>query len=242
MIRKRISLFFILVVATTSAFAGDNDTTVAINKALANIKSKGSNVLPNMVATLDHLIKTYGIDLNVDKQKKMQIDNVTGNDRVFLRFMDESVKAPESQVKLMEGIDRITASALYCDCYELPKDFYSEINDMGYKGGYSLTHAVLALKIMEFRKCKIDTVSFKREMALLIPKLEDLIYDKKADSDLGIEALVMLYISGNADKVKPEWIATVIKAQQPNGAWGNNDHTTVLALWVLLEAQKNAKK
>lgn len=239
MITKRISILFILILSAGMALAGaDNDTTKAIAKAVENLKTKKDNILPAVVPTADHLIKTYGIDLNIDKQKKTMIANAEGNDRVFLRFFDNDLKAPESQVKLMEGIDRITAAALYCDCYELPGDFFTEINDMGYRGGYSITHAMLALKIVEQRKCKYDTARFKKEIALLAPKLEELVVRKEPTSDMGIEAIVMLYISGNGNLVKPEWVTKMIAAQKPNGSWGDNDHTTLLALWALLEAER----
>lgn len=239
--KKRMLL--LLLLAPIFAFAADNDTTRAINKAIENIKSKGDNVRPMMVPTLDHLIKTYHIDLNVEKQKKRMIANATGNDLVFLRFFSDDLKAPQSLVQNMPGIDHTTAAALYCDCYGLPPTFFTDINDMAYSEGYGLPHALLALAIIEERKCKYDTLVFNKSKALLIPYMETLIFNQKPTSDMGVEAIVMLYISGYASKVKNEWIEAIIKAQGPNGSWDDdNEHTTVLALWALLEANRTSIK
>lgn len=243
MITKKPLILFLFFLFPLLAFAvNDDDTTKAINNAISNIKQKKDNVMPMMVPTLYHLIKTYNINLNVDKQKKNLIASATGNEAIFLRFFDDNLKAPESRVKLMDGIDRITAAALYCDCYGLPPNFFNDINDMSYTEGYAVTHAVLALNILEQRKCKYDTTVYNTTKAIIIPRLETIIYNKKPTSDIGIEAIVMLYISGNANRVKNEWVEAIIKAQEPNGSWGANDHTTVLALWALLEAKKSSIK
>lgn len=239
MIIKKLSIILLFLAMPLFVFsAEDNDTTKAITNALANIKRKGDNVMPMMVPTLDHLIKTYKIDLNIDKQKKSIIAGAKGNEAVFMRSFDNNLKAPESQIKAMTGIDKITATALYCDCYGLPDDFFSNLNDMAYSAEYGLTHAVLALSIIEQRKCKYDTAAFSTAKITLTPLLEKLIRIKKPTSDIGIEAVVMLYISGNGNRVKNEWIEDIINAQQADGGWESSDHTTVLALWALLEANK----
>lgn len=222
--------------------AADNDTTKAINNAIANIKSKGDNVMPMMVPTLDHLINAYHIPLNIDKQKRNMVANAKGSDRVFLRFLNDTIKAPLAQVQLMPGIDRVTAAALYCDCYGLPETFFSDVNDMAYNEGYGLTHSVLALSIIKDRKCKYDTVAYNTALNTLVPMLQSCVENVHPDTDMGIEAIVMLYITGNGAKVKAGWINAILKAQLPDGSWNRKDHTTVLALWALLEAQKSAVK
>ena len=58
-----------------------------------------------------------------------------------------------------------------------------------------------------------------------------------------IEAIAFLYSSGHSKLVKPEWVNQVAFSQAKNGGWyrvstnkETNSKTTMLALWVLLEA------
>ena len=50
----------------------------------------------------------------------------------------------------------------------------------------------------------------------------------------------MLEYVGAADRIQSAWVDAILAAQHPDGGWGerppdpSNDHTTALALWVLL--------
>lgn len=215
----------------------NNDTTAAINKAIANIKAKGNNVMPMMVPVLHILIKKFHIDLNIDAQTSQIIKTSSPNEAPFLRFIDDSIKSPEAQVRALTGIDKVTAGALYCDCYGLPENFFSDVNDIAYSRDYGTTHAIFALAIIAQRKCIYDAATYNNLMKTLLPLLPVLIETRQPSADVSIEAVVMLYLSGNAAMVRPEWIQEIIKTQYPDGSWKYKDHTTVLALWALLEAQ-----
>ena len=59
----------------------------------------------------------------------------------------------------------------------------------------------------------------------------------------------MLYYSGMSHHIKPQWIDRIVEAQRDDGGWfrtikntKTNGATTVLALWVLMEALHNETK
>ena len=236
---RHLFIFLIVTLLSNTLFAkGDDDTTRAINRAIDNLKSKGNNILPAMVPTLDYMIGAYKLDLNIEAQKKGIIKSAFGDEKIFLHALDTSLKVPQSQLDNLHGTDKVIATAIYCDFYGLPKDFFTSVNDMAYEGGYTLTHATMALMILKQHNCKYDTVAFKRELGVQVPKLENLITIKGPESNEGIEGIVMLYISGNGHLVKKEWLAKVIATQQPNGTWNANERTTIFGLWALLEAKR----
>lgn len=237
---RHLFIFLIVILCSNTLLAiGEDDTTRAINRTIANLKTKGNNILPTMVPTLDYIIGAYKLNLSIETQKKGIIKNAFGDEKIFLHALDTSLKVPKSQLDNLHGTDKVIATAMYCDCYGLPKDFYTDVNNMAYEGGYTLTHATMALMILKQHKCKYDVAAFKRELAVQVPKLQNLITVKGAESNEGIESIVMLYISGNGKLVKKEWIAKVIATQKPNGTWNANERTTIFGLWALLEAKRH---
>lgn len=241
MIVKRLLFLFLLVLATNAAMAGlaNGDTTAAKQRAIANLKSKGSNILPTMLPTLNFILNNYTVDLDIEAQKKNTIARAFGDEKIFLHAFDTAYKAPLSALDNLAGSDKIIAQALYCDCYALPKEFFPALNDMAYEGDYTLTHAAMALVIISKQKCSYDTAAFARENANIAPKLANLITTAKATSSIGIEAVALLYLTGNAKVIKKEWIADILRSQQSNGSWNNNDRATIFGLWVVLEAEKH---
>ena len=60
-------------------------------------------------------------------------------------------------------------------------------------------------------------------------------------TDTGMEALLTLILLDQKYLIKKEWIKTILKHQQADGAWKFDDaalnthqHPTILALWILL--------
>ncbi|UPT68950.1 MAG: hypothetical protein M0D57_10150 [Sphingobacteriales bacterium JAD_PAG50586_3] len=236
--RHLIVFLTALLLSNTLLATGNDDTTRAINRAIDNLKSKGNNVLPTMVPTLNYVIGAYKLDIDIDAQKKDIIKRAFGDEKIFLHALDTAIKAPKNQLENLTGTDKVIATAMYCDCYGLPKDFFSAVNDMAYEGGFTLSHATMALMILKNNHCNYDTVAYKRELGIQVPKLIDLVNVTGATSNFGIEAIALLYISGNGHLVKPEWLATVISTQMPNGTWNANERTTIFGLWALLEAKR----
>lgn len=192
-----------------------------------------------MISTVDYLNKNYGMNIDIAQQKTQIFIRPPKRRRALLRFMNEQFIVPEYEIRDMVGLDAVTAEALYCDIYSLPRDFSAKINMMATASGYSLTHATLALVILKQRGCKNSGIDLDAELGRHAKLLTSLIAKKGPESDVGTEAIVFLYLSGHGKVVKKEWISKIIHSQKPHGACGNSDHTTVLALWAMLEAQRH---
>ena len=96
------------------------------------------------------------------------------------------------------------------------------------------------------QNCAYDRATYKNELLSEITRLRWLLQSTAVESDLGIEAILMLQLSrsspemaGEPSYVNPVWIERIIAAQSADGSWYQNDHTTVLALWLLLELKNS---
>lgn len=240
--------FFIifLPLLATGCHLFRNKIDVAIESAVEYLRKKENGILPMVIPTLDYLIKDYKLAMNIETQKKMLLNSARHDRRPFLRALDPSLVATPAEIARMNPIDRITGAAFYCDIYPLPANFFRSIRQLAVSGGYDLTHASLALIMAKSRGCKITQEEFDRELNFHKTRLLRLLARENPASDLGIEAIVMLYLAGNAgpnnaatDLVKPQWIVRILDAQDANGSWYDNDHTTVLAIWALLESKRH---
>lgn len=126
MIVKRLLFLFLLVMAGDAAIAAgaNGDTAQAKQRAITHLKTKGSNILPGMLPTLNFIINNYTVDLSIEAQKKNTIARAFGDEKIFLHAFDTAYKAPLSALDNLSGSDKIIAQALYCDCYALPKEFF----------------------------------------------------------------------------------------------------------------------
>lgn len=240
-----VGCFFISTIGNAQATIPTpalNDTIVAINKAVAYFNAKGLSIMRMIIPTIDFLNKRYAAGIDITKNLTEIEATADMTERLFLYTVDSTkYKAPESQVKLMTGIDRISAAATYCKEYDLPADFWTSINDMAYARDYSLTHATLALAMIKEFGCKYDKTKWDAAIAIQRPLLVELIETKTIKKDVAIEALVMLYITNSQAYITKPYIEDLIKNQKADGSWNNNDHSTVLALWALLHIEKPIK-
>jgi len=104
-------------------------------------------------------------------------------------------------------------------------------------------HAALGLQWALEQGC-LDAQA--REVFALRQRVQDALVElaQGVPKDAAIESIALLAYSGGWTRVQPEWVQTIARAQQQEGGWGEtenalpNDHTTTLALWVLLEATR----
>lgn len=243
---SRIRFIFLLAaLPLTACSLFENRIDQAIARARENLQQKELRVLPMVVPTLDHLVKEYGLQLDLTALKNKVLQDARHDRRPFLRSIDASVVATETELKRLKGIDRITGAALYCDLYKLPPAFFPDLRKMAVSGGYNLTHATLALFMLRSKNCAVDERLFRDEVDFEVTRLSYMLKKIRPDSDLGIEAIVMLYMTRQAAHLKdsppaidPRWIVRILDAQDADGSWDQNDHTTVLAMWALYEARR----
>ncbi len=162
----------------------------------------------------------------------------------------------------LDTMDDFMTAALYCDVMPIPQDTIAqmlaklrEVDALphGTRMGpfkmlvdYFYPHLALALQWMLEKQCVPDPTGLKDLREGLVRSLEGLIAREGPDTDLGIEAMAMLCYLRMPGRVKPAWVERMLAAQLPDGGWANaydlnapelvsNGHTTVLALWVMLE-------
>lgn len=204
-------------------------------RAVDSVRKKGLSMDPMMISSVLHINREYRLSWQLEKLRAHLLANPPRGRRPMLRFAEPGFAASESEVKLLKGIDRITASALYCDIYPLPWDFYSELETMAARGEYYATHALLAAVILQQKKCSVDRDRLTGIQQGLERTVAKIAGSQQPLNDLRIEAVLMLLLAGGRDAIRAEWIAEIYLAQSPDGSYFRNDHSTVLAGWAMLE-------
>lgn len=140
--------------------------------------------------------------------------------------------------------DKLTVLALYCDRVALPPDYGERLELAAAKGGYSLTHAGMAVMWLRDNGCSVPvekaTVDeWAAQMARLL--------EPREAGDIPFEAAGVLEYLGYDALVPEDYLRTIVEAQNPDGGWGFDDarpgshwHPTLLALWAILERVSNS--
>ncbi len=164
--------------------------------------------------------------------------------QLFRRLYDGKASVDRQSIEVEPSeIDRMTGLALYCDRFGKPETLLPLLTTMTERTDeYSLPHAMMA-------------TGWATENGCIAPDLAKLLHDRQAElveqrmahqtssrvSDALIESIVFLYYLDEQSHVKDEWIEAVLDAQLPGGGWSNlteneEEHTTAMAYWLLLEA------
>jgi hypothetical protein len=160
-----------------------------------------------------------------------------------LRMFDASY---ESHIlhNALDGTDRLLNHALYCKDRAFSEDaFFADIHHYTNLGQYELTHAAGAQEWAAELGCIGRTGRWAALRANQIRMMMQEAAHLEQVDDLYVNILSILYYVGAGKSVKPEWLAKVVSAQRTDGGWGargfaseSNDHTTLHAVWTLLEA------
>lgn len=144
----------------------------------------------------------------------------------------------------LSTLDGVNLYALYCGKALRQKTFLQYMDSSRVYGGYDLTHAYLAALLLRNTRClcqrHIDRLYplLLGDMRLLVPAPA-----VSSFSDLDMEVMALLLYANERMLISEALVSRVLQAQQPDGAWKDadvesrdfTDHTTTLALWVLLE-------
>jgi len=229
---------------------------LAIVKTINYIKSKKDNFELSTGLFLNYLNRKF------PQEKLPKFDDIYGglnvfeNDeyekqRLYQRLVNPTAKISTSVLNdytknnPVEDLQYIMLAGMYCDQIPLTDLYWEKIKAQNALNGYFLTHAMLSLHFMECNECKAsDELSEIKQTQII--QLQKLI-ETTAIADLKYEAIAILKLVASQTKIKQEWIDEIIENQYENGGWSANlgkqtpnDHTTLLALWVLLES-KNSK-
>jgi hypothetical protein len=169
---------------------------------------------------------------------------------VFRRLMDPSATVTAADIEALRmPIDQVTATAIHCQTIPLPADFLMTLDEMVELGGYAMTHAVIASQWLVENGCVPATTIAAREQRYADALVRQIEKEDGLLTDRRVEALATLFYIGGGDHVRQEWLDFVLQRQLPDGQWPGyadqpktpNAHTTLMALWLLLEARSEGR-
>jgi hypothetical protein len=214
--------------------------------AVKYVEGRESAFLPDVQLMVHWLSRKYALPLSETwRGQVLEMTRQTQWEhhelRFYFRVVDPNHEISEAELDQATGFNWITARALYCDRFPLPESFRDSLVAYN-QGSYDRTHAAFAYYWAKEKSC-LNPADFSGLGEELSKGLVELIEERGADTDVGIEAMAMLLQLVERDKVRVEWVEeTLLGAQRPDGSWSekpnvdqSNDHTTALAIWVLLE-------
>ena len=165
----------------------------------------------------------------------------------FLRLAipDLNIDAKDFQYVHSE-MDRMTMLALWSDLFPIaePETYLQEMSEYVKKGGYMMTHVLLAMQFLQENKRPIcQTPLFKQVKTEAIRAIQDLLINRKETDDLWIEAMAFLLYTKEDDCLINDFdVLRLLDAQQETGGWvydvfqnKEDEHTVILAIWALYE-------
>lgn len=159
----------------------------------------------------------------------------------FLCLADTVTFRPDFLKLQGENYNNITLAGIWYDKLKRPSTLVERIDASVIDDAYVATHALWAVAMA--RQCfhaQVDTLVEQR-LAHKVKEVIDLA-DPQWD-DQAIEALAMLQYQDPTYVPPYKYIQEIVDRQNPNGSWSlipgqevhGSQHTTVLALWALLQ-------
>lgn len=143
------------------------------------------------------------------------------------------------------GLSAIGVPALYCDVLGLPRDYAATLRRSVENGGYELTHVAQALGWLRENGCESPLgPDFEARVAEIMARIPG--RDARV-TDLELEATAFLFYLKRPDLVRVDFVEVALAAQREDGGWSedsadpaleSNWHSTVFALWTLLELRE----
>jgi len=250
-----ILLFSIInLIGTNIAFAQSYNLESAINKTkeyFNNNQPKSHQIL----IFLNYLERAYDIKFKFDTKKLLQeppiFDDEKEDIQFFYRSFNKNYKPNLSTLDLKEDYLKMMVWSIYSDRIKLSKQYEFILNQFSKKEDKYLTHAAISLGWLIEQKQTQQLNSFQAIRDIQIQRLQNLIDKEKYIGDTGFEALVSLIMLGESSKIDNQCIAAICSAQLSDGGFQyhgsetnvvSNQHTTMLALWVMLDFENGGKR
>jgi hypothetical protein len=169
---------------------------------------------------------------------------------IFRRLMDPSATATADEIEALRmPIDQVTATALHCQTVRVPADLLMTLDEMVQIGGYAMTHAIIASQWLIENGCVPAATIAERRQRYVDALVRQIEKDEGHITDRRVEALATLFYMGGGEHARQEWVDFVVQRQLPDGQWSGyadqpqtpNAHTTLMALWLLLEARSEGQ-
>lgn len=198
------------------------------------------------------LFENIRTGLRLDSFKFRRQENTV---RKFMRLVDANAEVPteiiafyhepENRLEELANMERMMLGALHDEFYDdfWPIAFQLQLEE----GEFGLTHAAVSYQWMkelgkELPLAKKGLKKVKRELKKLIRK-------SKENLDLHFEAMAILHYLFPNTAYKKSQINRLVQFQEDDGGWSimadhnySSDHTTMLAVWNLLNYLEPEKK
>lgn len=186
--------------------------------------------------------KDYPLSWNIPKTLPESISGVDPLTlKVVRRLYDPSATMTPGEIQAIPQGNplKLMASALYCTLGQLPENFQQDARSFMSGGG--LSTAAMAYQWLLENKCaepwQLDLLYWE-----MVKGLEGITKDENTQLFSQAQAAAVLFYIGAGDKVAPAFIDKLRKTQHKDGGWPSvvgqqTDHTTIWAVWVLLEAK-----
>ena len=228
------------VIACTSPDAVSRRDPVehAIESAEAFLQRRDGSLDPLMTYVLARLERRYGLTWTAAQRAQvLSAARSSPQLRLFGRLVDPAARPDAAALDTITNpSDRLILAALYCR--EIGAPTTDAVAAFAVKPGADVSHGALALQWLLENECMSDAQAEplrRRFVSALAAQAA-----QPPTTDVGIEAMAMLDYLGSSDRIDRSWVDATIRAQHADGGWGehpadpSNDHTTALALWVLL--------
>ncbi len=240
-----------ILVQKKNIFIYDSMPTIenSISKAVNYFKKKQDEgkMDPQAYILMDYLIRKFELDFKIDMEKLNRSFNEMSQ-HISLHFFYRIIE-PKTPVKC-EQLDAVNKNEwcllkpLLCAEKKVENNFLEFLDEQICKGKYWLTHVVIGLKWLKEKQCFENEIKIDEMISKSIPLLDELAKNENCNTDLGIEAMAVLCYVGKTYLIEMCAIEEVLKVQRTDGGWGykptdgtSDDHTTVLALWLLSEIE-----
>lgn len=247
-----ITALCIILVVTLLLYTANPPRTLerAVTNAINFFKDSRE---PYALIWLDVMHRRFGISEFADAlQRYDQV--LAGNPsdapllRVFRRIADHNNTLQNGDLQVVSAeVDLITVPALYCDRQALSADYPLLLETEANKGGYMLTHVLLALIWIQENGCEAPVSGDFIEN--VYHATAALINNDSVVEDVELEAAAFLYLAGQGKLVSNAFVEHVIAAQHDDGGWAlyldkpneSDWHPTVLGLLILLHVEYPAE-
>lgn len=252
---KRFFQTCVFIFLSFNAFSQDTLLiNQSINKAIAYLNNRIEN--QELYFYVEPILKPislyYNLPISSNRLSKNQYSNKEKHLIDLFAPLYRVRKLSDNDKVIIDSlsiIDRLMLYSLYGNDLYKKKYFRTHIDSLINWGGYDLSHAYLITLLQEnksFIPGKWVKYYLNKTQPLVIKMLPE-IHKHYTDLDIEVMAL-LLYANVELDSL---YISNLIAQQTPIGSWNEkpdesndwmNDHTTVIALWALLEWKYKSDK
>lgn len=215
----------------------------AIVRGLVYFSAREMRLDPDAVLIHEYLKDRFGLPELFSAEHllaKIRRDTV-GQLHKFLRLAEPVPFRPEFLETQVTSFDNITLAGMWYDKLPEPSILIERINMAPLDEPYTATHALWAIAMAQ--QCfdaELDTVMEHR----LVEKVKAIMERTQPGwDDEAIEAMALAQYHDTTYVPPHGYIQELVNVQNPNGSWSWNQgqevmgsqHTTVLALWALLQ-------